>query len=154
MSVIAAKSSASALRIATIAPCCRTSHHVRAPCAPERMPSPIAAPTVDAVIVRRSSVVPDIAAAVMVTAFLVLATSHIAATGDERSLDALGYAVLVVAGASVGLCRRWPAISVGIVTGVLTIYLLRHYTGGPVYVTGWIALFFLSWRSSRRTAIA
>jgi signal transduction histidine kinase len=71
-----------------------------------------------------------------------------------RSGPALGYAVLVGAGASVGLCRRWPAASLGIVTGVLTVYLLRNYAGGPVYVTGWIALFFLSWRSSRRTAIA
>ena len=95
----------------------------------------------------------DIGAAVLAIAFLLLASSHIAASGDDRRLDALAYALIVIAGTTVGLCRRWPAASVAIVTAVLGTYLLRQYVGGPVYVTGWIALFFLSWRTNRRTAI-
>ena len=96
----------------------------------------------------------DIIAAALVTAFLILASSHLAPTGDDRRLDVLGYALIITAGASMVLCRRWPGVAVGIVTVVLATYLLRHYVGGPVFVTGWIALFFLSWRSTRRAAIA
>ena len=87
------------------------------------------------------------------TAFLILASSHLAPTGDQRRLDVFGYLLIITAGASMALCRRWPAVAVGIVTVVLGTYLLRHYVGGPVFVTGWIALFFLSWRSTRRAAI-
>ena len=54
--------------------------------------------------------------------------------------------------------RRWCCAGAGrsapcIVTAALATYLLRHYVGGPIYVTAWIGLFFLSWRSSRRTAL-
>src|SRR6478752_8118437 len=96
----------------------------------------------------------DIIAAGLVTAFLLLASSHLAPTGDDRRLDVFGYLLIITAGASMALCRRWPEVAVGIVTVVLGTYLLRHYVGGPVFVTGWIALFFLSWRSTRRAAIA
>jgi signal transduction histidine kinase len=89
----------------------------------------------------------------MATAFLLLASSHIAPTGNDRHLDALGYALIAIAGASLALCRRRPEVSVGIVTVVLGTYLVRHYVGGPVFVTGWISLFFLSWRSTRRAAV-
>lgn len=95
----------------------------------------------------------DVVAAGLVTAFLLLASSHLAPSGHDRRLDALGYLLIVTAGASIVLCRRWPAVAVGIITVVLGTYLLRHYVGGPVFVTGWIALFFLSWRSTRRAAI-
>jgi len=95
----------------------------------------------------------DVAAGVLAIAFLVVATSHIAPTTADRHLDALGYALIVAAGGSLALCRKRPAVSVGIVTTVLGLYLLRHYVGGPVFVTGWISLFFLSWRGSRRAAV-
>jgi hypothetical protein len=81
----------------------------------------------------------DIALAALVTAFLVLATAHIEPTGDDRALDALGYTVIVGAGASLVLCRRRPWIVVGVVTAALTVYLARHYAGGPIFATGWIA---------------
>jgi hypothetical protein len=57
---------------------------------------------------------------------------RIAPSGDDRHLDVLGYALIATAGASLGLCRRRPEASVGIVTVVLGIFLLRHYVGGPV----------------------
>jgi signal transduction histidine kinase len=90
---------------------------------------------------------------VLATAFLVLATSHIAATGDERSLDVFAYALLVVAGGSVAVCRHWPKAVLGVVTAVLGLYILGRYPGGPIYVVGWVALFSLSWRTDRRTGL-
>jgi signal transduction histidine kinase len=95
----------------------------------------------------------DVVAAALAIAFLVVASSHIAPTGDDRHLDVLGYALIVAAGGSLALCRRRPDVSVGSVTVILGTYLLRHYVGGPVFVTGWISLFFLSWRSTRRAAV-
>ena len=95
----------------------------------------------------------DILAAGLVTAFLLLASSRIPATGDDRQLDVVGYLLISAAGASLALCRRRPAVVVGVVTVVLGTYLLRRYAGGPVFVTGWIGLFFLSWRSTRRAAV-
>src|SRR5439155_13823729 len=32
-------------------------------------------------------------------------------------------------------------------------FLARKYVGGPIFVTGWIGLFFLSWRTTRRAAV-
>ncbi|MEY2451542.1 MAG: hypothetical protein QOD92_1116 [Acidimicrobiaceae bacterium] len=97
--------------------------------------------------------VTDVTIGLLAIAFLVVASSHIEPTAGDRHLDALGYALIVVAGGSLALCRRRPAVSVGIVTAVLGLYLLRHYVGGPVFVTGWISLFFLSWRAPRRAAV-
>src|SRR5262245_60481388 len=106
---------------------------------------------------RRSHRVPpgivDVVAAVLAIAFLVLATSHIAPGGDENTLDAFGHLLLVVAGGSLALVRRWPRTALGIVTVVLGLYIVGRYQGGPIYVTGWVALFFLSWRTNRRTGL-
>jgi signal transduction histidine kinase len=99
------------------------------------------------------SAVGDVLIGAMAVAFLLLASSHISPSGDDRRLDVWGYALIATAGASLALCRRWPPGSVGIVTAVLGTFLLRHYVGGPVFVTGWISLFFLSWRSTRRAAV-
>ena len=93
-------------------------------------------------------------AAVAVTAFLVLVTRHIPATGDERTLDAAGYALLVVAGATVALVAHRPRAAVGLVTAVLAAYVARQYAGGPVFATGWYALFALRRQTDRRTALA
>ena len=99
------------------------------------------------------SVVGDALIGSMASAFLLVASSHIAPSNDDRRLDALGYVLIAAAGMSLGLCRRRPVTAVGIVTVVLGVFLLRHYVGGPVFVTGWISLFFLSWRSTRRAAV-
>jgi signal transduction histidine kinase len=95
----------------------------------------------------------DVVAAGLATAFLLLASSHIVPESNERHLDVLGYLLIATAGAALSLCRRRPDVVVGIVTAVMGAYLLRHYVGGPVFVTGWIALFFLSLRSTRRAAV-
>ena len=95
----------------------------------------------------------DLAGAALVVAFLVLATGNIPVDTDDRALDALGYALLVLAGASLAFCRRRPEVTVGVVTAVLGTYIARRYVGGPVFVTGWIALFALSWRTDRRRAL-
>ncbi len=90
----------------------------------------------------------------MATALLVVVSAHVPAGRLGRPLDALGYVLLVAAGVSVGMCRRWPRAAVGVVTVVLAVFIARRYPNGPVWVTGWIALAALSWRTSRRTALA
>src|SRR5215510_3559005 len=95
----------------------------------------------------------DVAAGVLATLFLVLATTHIARSGDERSLVAFAYLLLVAAGISVGTSRRWPKTTLAVVTVVLGAYIVGRYPGGPVYVVGWVALFALSWRTDRRTGL-
>jgi signal transduction histidine kinase len=102
---------------------------------------------------RPRSWTPDLLGAALVTAFLVVATRHLPAEAGDHALDAFGYGILFVAGGALALCRRWPAVATGIVTAALAAYILRQYPGGPVYVTAWIALFALSWRTTRRTAL-
>jgi signal transduction histidine kinase len=106
---------------------------------------------------RRSSRKPpgtvDVVGAVLAIAFLLLATSHITPARDEQALDAFGYLLLVVAGGSLVLVRRWPRSALCVVTVVLGLYIVGQYQGGPIYVTGWVALFFLSWRTDRGTGL-
>ena len=90
--------------------------------------------------------------AVLVTTFLVLATGHIPVGDHGRALDAFGYVLLVVAGGSLVLAGRRPLTVTGVITVALCAYVARRYPGGPIFVTGWIALFSLSWRTNRRTA--
>jgi signal transduction histidine kinase len=96
--------------------------------------------------------VPDALAAVAGAGVLLAVSAHMHAA-PGRSLDALGYALLVAAGVSMGLCRRWPQVAAGVVTVVLTVFVVRPYPDGPVWLTGLIALAALSWRTSRRVAI-
>jgi signal transduction histidine kinase len=95
--------------------------------------------------------VPDALAAVIAAGVLVAAAGH-AHGPTGRPLDPLGYALIVVAGASMGLCRRWPQVAAAVVTVVLVIFMARHYPDGPVWITGLIAPAALAWRLGRRTA--
>jgi signal transduction histidine kinase len=97
--------------------------------------------------------VPDVLAAVVAVGVLV-GESACARGLPGSPVDALGYALLVLAGMSMGLCRRWPKLAAGVVTVVLSVFLIRDYPDGPVWATGWIALAALSWRTSRRVALA
>jgi signal transduction histidine kinase len=97
---------------------------------------------------------PDALAAVLAVGVLVAVSAHIRGGPSGRPLDALGYVLLVSAGVAMGLCRRWPQVAVGMVTVVLGIFVARRYPDGPVWVTAWIALGALSWRTSRRVAVA
>lgn len=96
--------------------------------------------------------VPDAAAAALAVGVL-LAVSACTHSLPGRPLDALGYALLVAAGGSMGLCRRWPQAALGVVTVVLAVFIARGYPNSPVWATGWIALAALSWRTSRRVAL-
>jgi signal transduction histidine kinase len=101
---------------------------------------------------RRPGWVPDVLAALLAVGVLVgvsACTRHL----PGRPVDALGYALLVLAGVSMGLCRRWPQVAAGVVTVVLVVFIARRYPDGPVWATGWIALAALSWRTSRRVAL-
>ena len=101
---------------------------------------------------RRPGWVPDVLAALLAVGVLVgvsACTRHL----PGRPVDALGYALLVLAGGSMGLCRRWPQVAAGVVTVVLVVFIARRYPNGPVWATAWIALAALSWRTSRRVAL-
>jgi signal transduction histidine kinase len=97
--------------------------------------------------------VPDVLAAVLAVGVLVVVSAHVPAA-HGRPLDALGYALLVAAGVSTGLCRRWPQGAAVVVTVVLGVFIARRYPDGPVWGTAWITLAALSWRTSRRVALA
>jgi signal transduction histidine kinase len=101
----------------------------------------------------RTAWLPDLVAAALVTAFLIVVTRQIPTDDGERSLDAFGYVLLILAGASMGLTRRRPAVALAVVSGALAAYVARDYVGGPIYLTGWVALFVLSWRTNRRTGL-
>jgi len=94
---------------------------------------------------------PDVLVGALATGVLV-ATPAPAHPGG-RALDALGYALLVAAGVAVGLAWRRPRAAATLVTALLAVFVVRRYPDGPVWVTGWIALGVLSWRTSRRVAV-
>jgi signal transduction histidine kinase len=95
----------------------------------------------------------DIATGAALAAMFVAISSHIPPESDQRHLDAVGYVLLACAGASVALWRRWPQVVVGVATVVLAFIIGRHYPNGPVWITGWVALLSLSWRTNRRVAL-
>jgi signal transduction histidine kinase len=100
----------------------------------------------------RRTALTDLGASALAVLFLVAATRHIEVARDEHTLDAVGYATLVAAGATLAIARRRPWIAVAVSTAVLSIYILRGYAGGPVFVTGWISLFSLGYHARRRDA--
>jgi len=102
---------------------------------------------------RVSGWVPDVVAAAVAVTLLLTVSEHIRDL-PGRPLDALGYALLVAAGVSMGLCRRWPLVAACVVTFVLCVFIVRGYPNNPVWATGWIALAAVSWRTSRRVALA
>src|SRR5262245_51508664 len=83
---------------------------------------------------------------------MLLITSHLSSAGDRRELDAFGYALVVVGGASLTLTRRAPRLILGLVVVVLAVYLGSRYPNGPIFALGWWALFVVSWRTGRRSA--
>jgi signal transduction histidine kinase len=83
----------------------------------------------------------DVAVAALVAAVLVVAMSSIEADADTRTYDAFAAALTAVAGGVLALHRRAPLVVLTVTTAVLTVYSLREYVGGPVYLT-WIAAIF------------
>jgi signal transduction histidine kinase len=96
----------------------------------------------------------DVALAAIVVAFITAVGSHVNTTSADRELDALGYACMVVAGASLALRRRLPLTTVGIVTAALLTYMIVGYPGGPVYATLYFSLFSLAMIRERTLAFA
>lgn len=92
----------------------------------------------------------DLALAVVATVLVLGITGQIAPAGDERSLDALGYATMLVAGGALAFRRRWPVAVVGVVAGALVVYLGGGYVGGPVFATLFVALYSLAVQRPRR----
>jgi signal transduction histidine kinase len=95
----------------------------------------------------------DIIAAAVLTGLFLLASGHNGPPKGGRAVDAVGDALLVLAGLSVALCRRYPRTALILVTIVLGCYLGRRYPDGPVYLAGMLALFSLGWHASRRGAL-
>jgi signal transduction histidine kinase len=95
---------------------------------------------------------PDLVGAAIATGLMVLISSHLAPSGDDRAMDGLGIALVVAGGGSLVLCRRRPRLVLGIVVVVLGTYVGRRYPEGPVFAAGWVALFVASWRTDRRFA--
>jgi signal transduction histidine kinase len=100
----------------------------------------------------RSGIVPELAGAVVLTAFFLVASGHNAPPQGGHPVGVLGYGLLVAAGLAVALCRRWPRAALVVVVIVLGCYLGRRYPEGPIYLAGMIALFSLAWHTDRRTA--
>src|SRR5438552_3908106 len=91
--------------------------------------------------------------AVLVSALFVVVSAHIPPEAGARSLDALGYVLVAVAGASMVACVRWPRTVTAVTTVVLSLFVARNYPHGPVWATGWFTLGALSWRTNRRAAL-
>ena len=92
----------------------------------------------------------DVALAVGATAAILAITRNIAPTGDERELDALAYATMIVAGASLAVRRRFPRAVLAVITVALVIYTRRAYPGGPIYLTMAVPLYTLAAQAKQR----
>ena len=121
-----------------------------------RMSSHAAASTVERVGQQWRWLSPEqpwaVAAAAALTGLLIVVSGQIEASGDERALDALAYAMVVVCGAALLGLRRHPVAAVAVITIALSVWLGRGYAGGPIFVTLWIGLFALGRLAPRRTA--
>src|SRR5215208_7441613 len=76
----------------------------------------------------------DVALGASLAAALLAITRGIDAAEGERLLDALAYACLVVAGESLALRRRFPAVALLLASAAVGVYAARSYPGGPIFV--------------------
>lgn len=95
----------------------------------------------------------DLALAAVVTAGVMVLSGQIDPTGDDRPLDGVARAVILVCGGSLALRRQHPLAMVILNAGALAVWVARDYAGGPVFATSWMALFFLGAAVPRRTAL-
>jgi signal transduction histidine kinase len=95
----------------------------------------------------------DAVVALLTTVLLVALSAHISAGAHSRPTDGIALVLLVIAGLSTGVCRRWPRLATALITGVLCAFVIRNYPNSPVWVLGWVVLVALAWRTNRRTAI-
>jgi signal transduction histidine kinase len=95
----------------------------------------------------------DVGIGVGAAAFLLLVTSHVPVPASRRPLDFAGYVLLAAVGLSCVWLRRRPLLTLAVSAVVLTAFIARQYPNGPVWLTGLLALFALSWRTTRRSAL-
>ena len=120
------------------------------------MPHLVAARTVLAMhaLVRfRHSWVFDGFLAIGVGAALIFITRHIEPGADENALDAVGYAVVAAAAASLALWRRAPVLGLALVTALLVAYTARKYVGGPIYLTFFVMVYAVAVATDRRRSL-
>src|SRR5829696_2509647 len=95
----------------------------------------------------------DVLVAGVVTAIIVLGTTHIdVEAASDRPVDALAVVVGVVAGVSLLGRRHWPWLVFAVVLAAAVVYTARSYPGGPIYLAGAIALYSVAIVSSRTVA--
>jgi signal transduction histidine kinase len=82
----------------------------------------------------------DFAVAVVLAFVSVMAGLHIH-PDEHRALDALGWSCIAVSCAVLVVRRRWPLPVVALTAAALLTYSVRDYTGGPIYLTGVVALY-------------
>ncbi|HWC22875.1 MAG TPA: histidine kinase [Flexivirga sp.] len=95
----------------------------------------------------------DAAVATAVTAVMIVLSGHIPVGAHSRGVDGLALVLLAIAGISMGVCRRWPRAATVAVTLALCGFIARDYPNSPIWITGWVVLVVLAWRTGRRTAI-
>jgi signal transduction histidine kinase len=84
---------------------------------------------------------------------LVLIESQIQPGDGDRSVDALGYALVGAAAASLAVRRRWPVAALAVVTALLFVYSVREYPGGPVYLTFFVLVYSVAVSYERRRSL-
>ena len=94
----------------------------------------------------------DVLLPIPIIAVGMVGTSHISAESSERPVDALTFIVVGMAGGSLLARRRWPLATLLVVAAALAVYTARDYPGGPVYLTGPVALYSFATANERRVA--
>lgn len=94
----------------------------------------------------------DVLLPIPIIAVGMVGTSHISAESSERPVDALTFIVVGMAGGSLLARRRWPLATLLVVAAALAVYTARDYPGGPVYLTGPVALYSFAAANERRVA--
>ncbi len=93
-----------------------------------------------------------VVAAAVFTAVAVIVSSQLPDGG--RSLDLLGYVLIVVAGAGLPGVRARPGAAFGVSVAAVGVYVARDYHLGPVLLTSLIALAALGLRGDLRRSAA
>jgi signal transduction histidine kinase len=95
----------------------------------------------------------DVALGASLAAALVAITRGIDAAEGERLLDAVAYACLVVAGASLAVRRRFPAVALLLASAAVGLYAARSYPGGPIFVMPLLAVYSVAGLWPRRRSV-
>jgi signal transduction histidine kinase len=95
----------------------------------------------------------DVALGAALAAALVAITRGIDAAEDERLLDAVAYACLVVAGASLAVRQRFPAVALMLSSAAVGVYAARSYPGGPIFLTPLVGVYSVTEVWPRRRSV-